>query len=538
MNNFKNIVSDILYVSKLTGTRNKKVLIFLSVTLSQITALLDVFLIAIFANLIVQQLTNIEYINNVLLFVIENKLLLFFVVITRFFFQYHQNMILKKIEETTSKNLKTYILKEIFNKRNYSVADSYYFINILSTHISFFYSSFASFLTNLLQIFIYCVYLFISNQNAILIFIGSALVLLFPIRKLLILARSYMHITYESGKESNVEVQRVVENLFLIKILNKEIDELKRFENTLDRFRKNKLKGYSVEFINGYLPNIFTTLILLFLLVFNISREFLTLDFIGVTLRMFQSVGNLATSINRIINSQVHIEKFQQIEYNKVSVNEESYQVRDHELIKFKAVDFRYFNSEINIFENLSFEIPKNSHTLIIGENGSGKSTLLGLIAGVFNANRGLVEIFSSKIGYIGATPLIFDSSLGENIFYGSKKENDKAFAIKALQDLNTFKESENYDLKKPISNKSLSSGQMQKIAFVRALISDVEILLLDEATANLDEKSKLKVFELMENQKITIVNSTHDPDSFNNVDYILKVNIDNEKRTINLNKV
>ena len=95
MSNFKKIVADILYVSKLTGTKNKKVLILTSVLLSQITALLDIFLIAIFANLIVDQLTNIQLINEIILLVVVNKYLIFLVVIVRFFFQYQQNMILK-----------------------------------------------------------------------------------------------------------------------------------------------------------------------------------------------------------------------------------------------------------------------------------------------------------------------------------------------------------------------------------------------------------------------------------------------------------
>jgi ATP-binding cassette subfamily B protein len=538
MSNLKKILSDILYVSKLTETKNKKVLILISVLFSQITALSDVFLIAIFANLIIQQLTNIQFINEIIIFVTSNKFLIFLVVVLRFFFQYQQNMILKRIEETTSKNLKVYILREIFSKRNYSTADSYYFINILTTHISFFYSSFASFLTNLLQIFVYGIYLFISNQNAVTIFLGGAFILVFPIRKLLVLAKNYMHVTYESGKEFNQEIQRVVENLFLIKILKKEDDEINRFSNTLERFKFNKLKGYSVEFINGYLPNLVTLLILTFILIFNVSSGFITLDFIGVTLRMFQALGNTATSVNRIINSQVHIEKFQQIEYNKFTINHDNYIVNDLNCIKFENVNFKYFNSEINIFENLSFEIKRNTHTLVVGENGSGKSTILGLIAGVFYANNGNINIFSNKLGYIGATPLIFDSTLEENLFYGNDLTKDSRKAIKFLEDLETFKEKENYDLKKIVSNKSLSSGQMQKIAFVRALVSDVEILLLDEATANLDEKSKLKIFELMENQNITVVNSTHDPDSFNGVDYILKVNIVNEKRIIDLHKV
>ena len=85
------------------------------------------------------------------------------------------------------------------------------------------------------------------------------------------------------------------------------------------------------------------------------------------------------------------------------------------------------------------------------------------------------------------------------------------------------------------INNKSLSSGQMQKIAFVRALLAKPEILLLDEAVSNIDEASKQIIFQILKNQQVTIVNSTHEPDNFLNVDSVLAIEIINEKRVLKL---
>ena len=59
----------------------------------------------------------------------------------------------------------------------------------------------------------------------------------------------------------------------------------------------------------------------------------------------------------------------------------------------------------------------------------------------------------------------------------------------------------------------------MQKIAFVRALLADVDILILDESTANLDDKSRDLVFNLLREKNMTIINSTHDPEQFKNID-------------------
>ena len=74
----------------------------------------------------------------------------------------------------------------------------------------------------------------------------------------------------------------------------------------------------------------------------------------------------------------------------------------------------------------------------------------------------------------------------------------------------------------------------MQKIAFIRALISEIDILILDESTANLDDKSRDLIFSILEDKKITIINSTHDPDQFRKVDHHLNIDIVGEEKTRN----
>ena len=81
-----------------------------------------------------------------------------------------------------------------------------------------------------------------ADPRSITILIVGSLILFYPVRKLLKLAKNYIHITYEKGKESNEEIARVVENLFLIKILKKEKDELLLFSNTLESFKQSMLK--------------------------------------------------------------------------------------------------------------------------------------------------------------------------------------------------------------------------------------------------------------------------------------------------------
>ena len=534
MKRFKKIATDVLYVSKITKTKNKKILILVSVILSQLTAFTDIALISIFAAIVVDQFSELYLVDIFLEFIVQNRITLLLLVILRFIFLYNQQMILKKIELSVGKNLRVYILSEIFDKRNYSVADSYFYINILSGHISFFYSNFANFLNSLLQIIAYSIYLILTDVQTVTLFGIGTLVVIYPINLMVKRAREFMHLSYEKGQDSNKEVQRVVENLFLIKILNKDKDELNKFSNTLDKYNFNLLENIKYGLFNSFLPSFLALAILSLVLAFSSYADTISLVFIGVTLRLFQSFSTLTTSINQVVNSHVHIEKFYEMERNKLVQNKENYLISEDKEIQIENISFKYFNSNSYIFKNIKFSIPKNTHTIIIGPNGSGKSTLLGLIAGVLYSETGTVKTFSDKYGYIGATPLIFDDTLYENINYGNNSQLDEAKVIEFLKILETFKESENYNLNRKINNKSLSSGQMQKIAFVRALLSDAKILLLDEATANLDEKSKNTIFSLLKENKFTIINSTHDPDSFHDVDNIFEIEVVDEIRTIN----
>ena len=82
------------------------------------------------------------------------------------------------------------------------------------------------------------------------------------------------------------------------------------------------------------------------------------------------------------------------------------------------------------------------------------------------------------------------------------------------------------------ISNKSLSSGQIQKISFIRSILGNIDLLVLDESTANLDKETKEIIFNNLSNLNISVINSTHDISELKNYDYKIEIkNIDDKKR-------
>jgi len=533
---YKKLYRDVLYVSKITKTNNKRLIIFSAVILAQLTALSDILLILFFTSII----TGVINVGNVFLpivqFIQEFTFLLPFIVILRFACIYFQSIVLKKLELDVQENLRVYLLNEVFEKRNYSIADAYFFINELASHISFFYSNLAGFMNSLLQMFAYLIYLILADTRTIFTFGIGAVIIFFPTKFLITKAREFMHKSYTYSKETNYEVQRIIENMFLIKILKKDQEEIRNFKNTLGNYNLSSLKNHKYGAINSFLPSLITMFIFSILLVFSSLAKSITLDFIAVTLRLFQSIGIFNSSMNKIINSHVHIEKFYELDQNKLLINKNNFKFLNKEnknVIEISNLSFKYFNSEDYIFENLDLSIPVNQHTILTGPNGSGKSTLLGLISGVLYSEKGNVITYKDKFGYIGAIPLIFTGTLKQNLMYGNDEIISDKKIMELLKEFDVFKEKRNYDLTREISNKSLSSGQMQKISFIRALLANTEVLLLDESTANLDVKSRDLIFDILKNQNISIINSTHDPTSFKDVENHIKIVIEEDKRII-----
>ena len=153
---FKEILEDVLYASKITSVGNKKLILFTVVFLSQLTAFSDVALIVIFAAIITDEFEEEGLIGPIVEIFLENIYLVPFLVIARFAFTYTQSMTMKKLEMRVTRNIKVHLLREVFEKRNYSVADAYFY-GQLAGHVSLF--GFAS----VFQTIAYIAYLTIAD---------------------------------------------------------------------------------------------------------------------------------------------------------------------------------------------------------------------------------------------------------------------------------------------------------------------------------------------------------------------------------------
>ncbi len=533
MEKYKKIFKGVIYVSRITKTNNKKLRILFSVFLANLSVYIDIGSILILTSLLVGRIS----VDNIFVdFFVENAYLLPIMIVLRFVFNFVEKTNLKNLELEVHEKLRSYLLSEVFNKSNYSISDSFYFINIVSAHISFFYGALASLINAGLQLLVYLTYLLVTDFNTVSIFLLGALVLILPTRFFTLMGRKYMHESYETGIEINSDIQRVLDNLFLIKILGKTKEEGEIFAKRLNIFKISELKNGIYGTINSSIPSFVALLVLSILVVFFNLVKLITIDFIGIVYRLFQSLGSFNQSLSRVVNSHVHLDNLYNIEKNKVVVRSDYFNLDNKNMgdvaLSAKNISFEYFNSDGPIFENLNIEFMKNKHTLITGPNGTGKSTILGILSGVLYPEKGNLYSFTKRFGYIGVTPLIITGTLRENLKYGSSVEISDEDMLEIIEQFKLFNENIENQLEQEVSNKTLSSGQMQKVSFMRAILANVEILFLDESTSNLDDESRILIFNLLKDKDITIINSTHNPEHFD-YDHRVRVTVENDKRVL-----
>lgn len=177
--------------------------------------------------------------------------------------------------------------------------------------------------------------------------------------------------------------------------------------------------------------------------------------------------------------------------------------------IEFDDVSFKYPDGDEYILEHFNLKIPHGSNIAIVGQTGAGKSTLVNLVCRFYEPTSGRVLIdgkdarersqlwLHSSIGYVLQTPHLFSGTVRENLLYGNPNATDEDI-MKALRLVSA--ESVVEKLEKGLDSDvgeggdMLSTGEKQLLSFVRAILADPAILVLDEATASVDTLTEKKI--------------------------------------------
>jgi subfamily B ATP-binding cassette protein MsbA len=214
---------------------------------------------------------------------------------------------------------------------------------------------------------------------------------------------------------------------------------------------------------------------------------------------------------------------------------------RPHRSLRLEGVRFGYDTSKL-ILDDVSLEIPHGATVAVIGANGSGKSSMINLICRFYDPGAGSVllddtdvrqmtlEDLRGRIALVTQNTELFNENLYYNIGYGIPgATNEQIIAAARAAHAESFilnELPEKYETVIGQSGHRLSGGQRQRIALARALIRDPDILILDEATSQIDVESEKLIFDTIRDEcnARTVIYVTHRPSLLGAADIVLRV--------------
>jgi ATP-binding cassette subfamily B protein len=225
-------------------------------------------------------------------------------------------------------------------------------------------------------------------------------------------------------------------------------------------------------------------------------------------------------------------------------INGSSNRIQNAPLLIFDKVSFKYPNGK-EVLHDINFKLSRGKTYAFVGPTGGGKTTTASLISRLYDPTTGKVfldgidlrsydtEELSVKIGFILQEPFLFNGTVRDNILYGNKsyKVFDKAQLNKLLHEeglkdlVDRFENG--LDTKIISGGDSMSLGEKQLIAFIRAVLRKPELLILDEATANIDTITEKLLEDILQKlpASTTKVIIAHRLNTIQNADEIFFVN-------------
>ncbi len=342
-----------------------------------------------------------------------------------------------------------------------------------------------------------------------------------------------VHVSLEASDKFMKFLSEIIKGSWLIKIYQKEEDELKKISMIIDERFKAIRKVEQTRLGAGPIMEIISAVAIAIVVFFAGYRSIqgaITLgefvSFLAALMLAYQPVRALAginVGIQEVITAAKRI--YEIIDQKNEIFNDEnapSLKLKNATL-EFKNISFTYPDGT-HALKNLSAKIEGGKKVGLVGISGSGKTTFLNLIPRFFNLKHGTILIDDQNINNINLNSLrkeisivsqdviLFDDTIRSNILYGNASaSNDEiinACKFAAAQDF-VEKLPNKYETIIGENGIKLSGGQKQRLSIARAILKDSPIILLDEATSSLDSESEAVIQKAIENltkNKTTII--------------------------------
>lgn len=403
------------------------------------------------------------------------------------------------------------------------------------------------FLTFLASVMILIVYIFIALKIAGIItgiiFLVGVIIILVLRRKALKSQHHGEEITYTTRDLYSSIVQHM-EGMKTIKSFGMQEENINIFSNQTEKVAVNYLeviKSYAdVKLLFDVGTVIVLSIMVLFLVnVVKLPTASLFL-LIYIFVIMVPQFSTIQSSYQYFINSLPAFENVMNIEKqcidNREILESKKCKIEFNKILRLENVSFAY-EDEHYLMKDINLEIPAGKTIAIVGPSGAGKSTIADLIMGLIKPFEGKITVdghsifncinsWRSQIGYVSQDTFLFNETINFNLFLSKPKANEKD-VIEALKSAAAYE----FVSKLPkgintiIGDRGvkLSGGERQRLAMARALLRKPYLIILDEATSNLDSENENKILNAIENLhgEVTILLIAHRLSTIKNADYI-----------------
>ena len=384
---------------------------------------------------------------------------------------------------------------------------------------------------DVLTITLICGYIFLTDWKMAVIVVGVAL---FCLLFLFSIFRKWMEKGGEIRRNYCAEaVKNIIQAFQGIKevfIMGRRKYFVKEFENAYSKqLSASIIQGVGNECPAYIIEGICVTGLLGYICICvaggNIDTESMVVSlavFAMGAFRILPSLGRISTTFNTIVfYARSMDEMYNNLELARETTKEEEISDREIEFIdslKIEGLYWKYSEEADYVLEDINLEIKKGDSIAFVGQSGSGKTTLVDLIMGLLKPQRGLITLdgldilelgnsWRKLIGYVPQNIYLIDDSIRNNIAFGipeEKIDDEKVWKALELAQLKEFVKSQKDGLDCQVGDRGVrfSGGQRQRMAIARALYEEPEIIILDEATAALDNETEIAVMESIENLK------------------------------------
>ena len=382
------------------------------------------------------------------------------------------------------------------------------------------------------------------------LFVIALSMLIFYVVMLRVLNSAFRRVNYEI-MDNNAIMQsffkEVLQGSEIIRANNIAYEIKKTFMKKYLTYADSLYRGNQLSVFSGSLSLLIEQIcntVVIFVGFYLVKGQIISL---GDLLSFYMILSCLLTPVKDILSIQstyqsavISLDRIQDIQYmeNERTYEEKSILKQDIEFVEFNNVCYHY-PGKGKLLENISFRVNKGMKIAIVGDNGAGKSTLMKLLLGFDSVHAGQILIngveiekidlkeLRNSISYVVQNNFLFADSIRNNITLYDKNISDEDIKFYSkISGLDSFADTlpMGYDTHVYENGDNLSFGQKQAIAITRALVRKPQLLILDEATSNMDYEREMKVIDNILGLPIVCIFVTHNQYIVDKVDEVYKI--------------